>query len=119
MRGMLTRITRNAFKVLGDLVEEVTFVTKANKNFDLATGLPILDSTETFTMSGVVIEEKRKDNPTLETKIILRMEQFNKTSIVSLDALDTVEVRGEVYKVTHPIENNGYTFTVTLTKALA
>ena len=119
MRGLVRNGVRAAFKMIGDLVETLSFATKANKSFDASLGEVVTNAVVTFSLSGVVYQEKRKDSSLLETKAILKLEDLVEEGITDLDVLDTVTIKGILHKITPPIDSNGYTVTITLTRALA
>jgi hypothetical protein len=117
---MVQQGVRKAFKAVGDLAIDVTLTQKDSSSFNFATGT-VATTTPVTTVVKAVLNAKRRDkrqqgespeNNTLVAELLMISEDLSDLSVY-----DTATFNGNTWRISHPVEDNGYTTTVTVTRA--
>ena len=116
MRALVKSAVRQAFAAIGSLAIKVEFIQKESAEFNFSG--PQVPRTEVVTVIKCVdVETRRKksDSPNaVAAKSLLVVED----DVRGLDTYDSVRIDGAVWKIVHPIEQNGYTTTVNVVRML-
>ena len=113
-KSLITNEVRNAFNLLQDLAEDITFTNNTSTSYDFSTGDVTEDANKTTTIIKGVISKMSKDvndNTMIIAEVILKSED---ASIIDIDNYDTINFRNRNWSINN-VEDNG--FAVTLTAA--
>ena len=113
-RTLITNEVNNAFNLLQDLAENITFTNVSNVSYDFSTGETSETTGDQATYRAVIT--KMNKNPSDST--IITAEVLLKTAdvdIEDLDNYDTLRFRNNDWKINN-IEDNGFAVTLTVAR---
>lgn len=119
-RQLVEKSVRMAFRKIDDLGINVVFRSNKAEGFDFETLSADVTAQQVLNLRAIQLKSAKKsrseDNmavvsSTIEAKLLMISKDTP-----SLNSYDTVEFDGYTWNVVHPIDNNGYTVTVTVTR---
>ena len=101
MRGMVMRQVRNAFKVCGDLLVDVTLVPKHSESFDMETMSADVVVPSSFTGKCIFMQETKLAGAVAEITLIAE-------DVPNVSVYSTANINGKSWKIVEPIINDSY-----------
>jgi len=97
---------KNAFNVIGDIAEDITFTNKNVTSYNFTTQSVVSSTDVSFTVKAVIESQYRTndDTPRLECKIMIDSANLDSKLI---DNYDNVVIRGKTWKI-NSFEDNNY-----------
>ena len=120
IRRKVESSVRQAFDRAGTLAQVVSFSSKATQGFDFQDMTAEVKDIPTVNLKAIPVVAK-KDNrrgdkePRASNTVCKQLIMISK-DIPNLSTYDQVAFDGYTWKVVHPIEDNGYTTTVNVTR---
>jgi hypothetical protein len=111
-KTLITNNVTNAFNLIGDLAENITFTNTTVNDYDFA-NQSINSTTDTsINIKGVVIKNYKTndDNPRMNADIMIKSSDVNSEI---LDGYDTVVLRSKTWNI-NKIEDDGYVINLTV-----
>lgn len=111
---LLTTNVDLAFKLIGDLAEDITLKPVETTTYDFATSTTIKTTAAEKTVKGVVSKTYNSDgpNPQVLTEIIIKS---NDLTVDELDTYDQIKLRSKTFSIIKA-EDNGYIVELTVSK---
>ena len=97
MRGKVTRYVDLAFKLVGDLADEIILTSNAASGFDFSTGQPTMGIATTRVIKGIVEKVKKESLGSYELSVVCKASEVGDPSIY-----DRATVRGVSYSIITP-----------------
>ena len=113
-RTLITNEVNNAFNLLQDLAENITFTNVSNVSYDFSTG-ETSETTGTQATYRAVVTKMNKDpsdNTIITAEVLLKTADVD---INDLDNYDTITIRNNSWKINN-IEDNGFAVTLTVAR---
>lgn len=111
-KTLITDNVTNAFNLIGDLAETLTFTNTTVSEYDFANQSMTSSTDSSLTIKGVVIKSYKTndDKPRLNADIMIKSSDVNSEI---LDGYDTVLLRNKTWSI-NTMEDNGYVINITL-----
>ena len=111
-RTLITNNITDAFNLVGDIAEDMTFTNENVSGYDFATQTVINGSSSTKTVKGIVTKEYKTndDKPRINADIMLKSSDIDSKT---LDGYDTLVFRSKTWAI-NKYEDNGYVITLTV-----
>lgn len=116
--ALVKQQVKNAFKLAGDLVKTATLIQKDSVDFNFGTSA-INAVTQASQTIEVIINKKKRDqekgNESLSNAIEMSL-LLDSSDIDDLSVYDRITIDGVVWQISFPVDNDGYTTTVSVTR---
>ena len=114
LKALVKQNARLAFRLIGDLKTPITFEKSINEGFDLAAGVPILSTVETYDTFCVELNATKRASlhgafAKADRVVVLLSDDSQK-----FEAYNRVSLAGTPCEVIMPISNDGYLTTIGL-----
>lgn len=111
-KTLITNNVTNAFNLIGDLAENITFTNTTVNDYDFANQSINSDDDTSINIKGVVIKSYKTndDNPRINADIMIKSSDVNSEI---LDGYDTVVLRSKTWNI-NKIEDDGYVINLTV-----
>ena len=111
-KTLITNNVTNAFNLIGDLAENITFTNTTVNDYDFANQSINSNTDTSINIKGVVIKSYKTndDNPRINADIMIKSSDVNSEI---LDGYDTVVLRSKTWNI-NKIEDDGYVINLTV-----
>ena len=116
LKSTITNSVNNAFNLIGDLGETITFTNSTIEGYNFANHSPQGSATETVSVKGIVARQYKDitDNPRLLADITLKTTDL---STIELDNYDLVTFRSKNWNI-NSVTDNGFITNVTVAREI-
>lgn len=97
MRSQINGYVNLAFKLAGDLVDDITLISNSATGFDFATGVPTMGTPATTVIRGLIELAKKESLGSYELRVVCKA-----ADLVDPSVYDRAIVRGVTYSVITP-----------------
>jgi len=115
LSAALVKHVRLAFKIIGDLAIDVTLTQKDSQSFDFGTRTATI-STPVATVIKAVKGTTDRDTSSNEANTIKETLYISAEDADDLTVCDKATFDGFTWNIVQPIENNGYTIKMTVSR---
>ena len=111
-KTLITDNVTNAFYLIGDIAEDITFTNTTVSDYDFATQTTQSSTDNNLTVKAVVVKSYKTndDRPRINADIIIKSSDVNSEI---LDGYDTVYLRSKNWSI-NTMEDNGYIINIQL-----
>lgn len=111
-KTLITNNVTNAFNLIGDLAENITFTNTTVTEYDFANQSTVSTEDTSLTIKGVVTKSYKTndDKPRINADVMIKSSDVNSEV---LDGYDTVVLRSKTWSI-NSMEDNGYTINLTI-----
>lgn len=111
-KTLITNNVKDAFNLVGDIAEDMTFTNQTVDSYDFATQTVVNGNSTTKTVKGIVNKEYKTndDKPRINADIYLKSADIDSKE---LDGYDSLVFRSKTWGI-NKYEDNGYLITLTV-----
>lgn len=111
-KTLITNNVTNAFNLIGDLAENITFTNTTVNEYDFSSQSTVSTTDTSLTIKGVVTKSYKTNNdkPRINADVMIKSSDVNSEI---LDGYDTVVLRSKTWSI-NSMEDNGYTINLTI-----
>jgi len=113
---LIKQQVRLAFAKIGDLAISVTLIQRDAASFNFGTGAASSTAPVTTTVKAVREKIKRPDGGAQEPNTVKAVLLFSSEDVSDFSVYDKATFESKDWVVCHPVENDGYTTKVTMSR---